>query len=150
MRRAFLVLVTVAACASGRSAARACDPLPTEFQSYGRLYQACSVDTRARLANAPTRPDFSRLVPLSSAGCYVAEFQMVVDENGYVLPRSVKLVRTNSRSYADAISETLSTFRFEPAKKEGLPVPQFYEHVSKMKYTVSIGGPTTQRRPPPC
>lgn len=152
MDRLVLVLVCVAACSQAARAPRECAPLPTEYQSYEGLYRDCAVHQKARLITGPSRPDFSRLQPLatSTAGCYTAEYQFVVDEKGLPVQRSLRLVRTNSPTYADAIQETLTGLRFEPAKKNGMPVPQLYDFDAKMSYTVVMGGSPSSRRPPPC
>ena len=148
MWRGLLLLAVVAGCASGKRVARECPPLPADYQSYEGLYQECNVDQRARVATTP-RPDFSRLEPLinSSAGCYTADFTFVVDEKGVPVDRSVKLVRTNSQSYARAIEEVVRGLRFDSAKKDGTPVRQFYKHEAKMQYRSMSA---TGRRPPPC
>lgn len=146
--RALILLVMVVGCAGGTRAARACPPLPTDYQTYEGLYQTCNVDQRARVTSTP-RPDFSRLEPLinSNAGCYTADFTLVVDEKGVPVARSVRLVRANSQSYARAIEEMVHGLRFEPAKKDGMPVRQFYEYEAKMQYRSMSG---TGSRPPPC
>src|SRR5688572_7818856 len=151
MLRALVLLVAVIGCASGTRTAPECSPLPADYQSYNGLYQACNVDQRARVVTTP-RPDFSQLQPLvtASAGCYTAEFTMVVDEKGLPIERSIALVRTNSQSYAQAIRNQISGLRFDPAKKDGMPVRQFYNHESKMRYAVSRSGTSPTRRPPPC
>ena len=151
MLRALVLLVVVMACASGKRSARECKPLPTEYQTYSGLYQDCNVDERARVVSTP-RPDFSRLEPLatSAAGCYTAEFTMVVDETGVPLDRSIVLVRTNSQSYAQAIRDQVARLRFDPAKKGGAPVRQLYKHEAKMQYAVARSGSSPTRRPPPC
>lgn len=147
-----LVCVAVAACTSAARAPRECAALPAEYQSYEVLYRDCAVDQKARLMTGPSRPDYSRLQPLatSSAGCYSAEYQFVVDEKGFPVQRSFRLLRTNSPTYADAIRETLPGLRFEPAKKNGIPVPQLYNYDAKMRYTVVMSGSPNRRRPPPC
>jgi hypothetical protein len=152
MRRILAILVMTAACASGRRPARECEPLPAEFQSYEVLYRACAVDERARFAARPNlQLDFSRVQPLiaDQAGCYQAKYEFVIDANGMPLGNSVRLVRTNSQSYASVVRESIGTFRFKPARKNGIPVPQLYEYDFKMKYAVSSRtGPA--RRAPPC
>ena len=146
--RSLMLLLMVAGCATGTRTARVCPPLPTEYQAYEGLYQQCNVDQRARVTSTP-RPDFSRLEPLlnSRAGCYSADFTLVVDENGVPVDRSIKLVRTTSQSYARAIEEMVRGLRFDPAKKDGMPVRQFYEYEAKMQYRSMSG---TGSRPPPC
>lgn len=151
MLRLSVVLLFVAACASGTRTARACDPLPQNYQSYEGVYRECDVDQRVRYLDSP-RPDLSRLEPLvtSSAGCYQAVYTMVVDEKGAPMVGSVKMVRTNSQSYALAVTDVVERIRFEPAKKNGIPVRQFHEYTSKMAYTVSTSRSGANRRPPPC
>ena len=153
MRRMLAILVVTAACASGKRPARECEPLPAEFQSYEVLYRACAVDQRARFAARPNlQLDFSRVQPLlaDQAGCYQAKYEFVIDANGVPLGKSVRLVRTNSQSYASVVRESIGTFRFKPAKKNGIPVPQLYEHEFKMKYAVSSTRTGPSRRPPAC
>jgi hypothetical protein len=146
-----VVFLFVAGCASGRRAVPHCDQVPTGYVIGAGVLRNCEVDQRARVISSPA-PDFSRLEPLvtSSAGCYQAAFALVVDEKGEVVPGSPKLIRTNSESYAAAISANIEGVRFQPAKKSGLPVRQFVEYEHKMQYRRSAGTMSSQRRPPPC
>ena len=147
----YLIILAMAACASGSRPAKSCDPLPAAYQSHEGLYRDCEVDQRARVISTP-RPDFSRLEPLvtNDAGCYQAQFTLVVDEKGYASPGTVRLLRTNSETYANAISDQIGGLRFRPAKKSGVPVRQLYVYKSEMAYMVSAGSRSAARRPPPC
>lgn len=152
MRLGLAALIFVVACAGAGRAPRECPPNPIEYASYGTLYRDCGVDLKARLITQPSRADFSRLQPLatSSSGCYTAEYQFIIDEQGMPIPRTVRLIRTNSQSYADAIRETLGSIRFEPARKDGIPVQQVYDFATRLRYTVTAGASPSSRRPPPC
>ena len=151
MHRTFFVVgcLFVAACASGARATKTCDPLPADFQGLGELYSQCEVDQRVRLVNSP-RADFSRLKPLGTSGCYSADYLFVVDAKGIPQARTVKMLRNNSVTYADAMREVINGLRFEPARKNGVAVPQLYLYEPRMRYVVTTSGSGASRRPPPC
>lgn len=148
MRRIVFAMVCVTACASGGRKARTCEPVPVEFRITGDVYSECEVDQRAKVVST-ARPDFSRLEPLAtgSSGCYTAEYLMIVDEKGVPNTRSIKLERTNSQSFADAMMPTLNQMRLEPARKAGVPVKQLFKYKTGLSYTVSRNGTGPARRP---
>lgn len=150
MHRTLALLLLLTGCASAAKKQAACAPVPAEFLSYGEVHAECAVDQRARVVSVP-RPDFSRLEPLAtgSSGCYRVDYDMVVDEKGSPIARSIKLYRTNSPSFANTIEPTIPQVRFEPARKNGVPVAQLVRWGTGLAYTVSRTG-TGPRRPPLC
>ena len=149
---AIVALLPAAAPAQGKDKQeKECAPVPEEFLSAGEVFRDCAVDKKARVTRVP-RLDFSSLATTGGAGCMTAEVDLVVDEQGAVVPGSARLVSTNDQRYARELMAAIYQTRYSPAKKGDVPVKQLHRFEGKAQYrVVSSASPgSSSRRPPPC
>lgn len=123
--RGFLMLgaaVVTAACASGgsRTASPACAPFASDSVLNGAaVYPECGVTRAVRLIGTAARPQYT---PTQS--CTHATVDVIVDDKGAPVISTAKVIRATDPSYASAVIASLSSRRYEPAFKDGVPVPQ--------------------------
>jgi hypothetical protein len=81
-----------------------------------------------------------------------AEIDLVVDEEGKVVPGSPRLVATNNHAFAREVLAVIGDVRYSPAKRGDTPVRQLARYVGKAQFrVVSSATPgSSARRPPPC
>jgi hypothetical protein len=103
------------------------------------LYRECAVDTKATNVTRGAGPFFRPPGPPRD-GCHSAELQFVVDTNGVPEQRTARILRTNDRSYADAVVATLSAWRYHPARIKDRPVRQIVTEREATSITVARGG----------
>jgi hypothetical protein len=142
MTRFLGVVLSVAvagACASGGSRpARGCDMTPLDtIPSRGPTYRECAVDRRAQQLPGGPRPDFRPPSP-PHEGCYDAEVEFVVDANGAPVPGSIRVVRTNSSTFAGAVTQVIPAWRYRPAEKDGQPVGQLVREGRMLEVRVVV------------
>ncbi len=123
----------IAACASaggGRSASssaerRASCLLRSDDSIYlqgGDVYRDCAVDRQASLVTTNVHPDFRVTGP--AGGCYTAEWEFVVGENGEPEAESARLLRASDQQFADAVRAMIGQLRYQPATRDGSAVRQ--------------------------
>ncbi|HVX38753.1 MAG TPA: energy transducer TonB [Gemmatimonadaceae bacterium] len=164
-RAAWLVSTTclaagILACASGQPHLKTndCVLAPRDSALIGGrpLYRDCAVSVRARRVSAGTRPDFSP--PDHRTGCFSVDVELVVDTAGLPEPGSARVAATNDRDFADAVLQTVGTWRYNPARLDGRAVRQIAtEHVTAQTAEVLVpmgsgppSGPPRQPMPPNC
>lgn len=142
-------VVLVSACASGgggvaKSRASRCMPITdSALVAAGPVYRECEVDQRATLITQP-RIDFQPRASVREP-CFRAEFEVVVDERGNVLPETVRWIRVNDGSFQEAIQATLSRWKYQPATKGGYAVRQLMRGKYAMVLVRSGAAPPTGR-----
>jgi hypothetical protein len=87
------------------------------------LYRDCAVDQKAQLIGLAPTPDLSQL-QLRRVGRYSAVIQFVVDSAGIPESNTVRVARTSSDDFAQAIITTIPRLRYRPARKGGIAVRQ--------------------------
>ena len=127
-----LVLGTAMACATSghRLGGTSCQlrAVDSLYLQSGPVYRGCAVDTRARLLDSRVTSDFHPDNPrLGGRQCYRAVIEFVVDTSGAPEPTTVRVVRANDQSFADALIRTLPRLHYQPARNNGRPVRQIVE-----------------------
>jgi hypothetical protein len=153
-RTCLLVAVSCAAmaCATGgrRVSGSNCQ-LSASDSAYldgGPVYRDCAVDTRARLLDSRVNSDFQPGDPrFGGRQCYSAVIAFVVDTAGAPEPQTVRVVRTNDQSFADALIRVLPRLRYQPAHKNTRPVRQIVEY-GQVVSLVAVPVPRTPSVPP--
>ncbi len=113
------------------------------------VYRDCEVDRPARPRGGEPRLDFRSTGATPRAGCYVAEFQFIVDTVGAVEMNSVRPKATNDRDLEDAVTPVLSTIRFEPALLDKHPVRQLVLYKRTVGVVVRVLSSSSGSAPPP-
>lgn len=111
-----------AACASAGGPRLAnCDAEPGDsvFAAGGPVYHDCAVDRKATLSNRPTI-DF-RPATVGNA-CFSADLQFVVGANGRPETATARVIRSTNQAFADAVLQSLGSWRYDPAVRNGEPV----------------------------
>lgn len=130
MNRSLLGLLIVCvfgeACASRGTTAsqisrRSCAPVDSAFLGGGPVFRSCSVDDSARVVSGRTFFDY-QLRPSETCARAVVEF--VVDESGAPDVTTAHVVRASSTAFSDAVVRSIASWRYSPAKKDGVPVRQ--------------------------
>lgn len=165
---AFVVCVTIsAACASGgsrgasaagveqasASPARArrtsanCPPkIDSVFLVHGPVFRGCDVDAQARIVGTPPRPDFQ----LSARdGCISAYVEFVVGADGVPENETVRVVRTNNQSFAQAVEAVVPELRYTPAKRDGVAVRQLIQWGVSIQIAGGLAGAGAPAMGPP-
>ena len=167
--RSFFVIGTIAgaaviaACASaggggaGSSSAerRASCLLRSDDSIYlqgGDVYRDCAVDRQASLVTTNVHPDFRITGP--AGGCYTAEWQFVVGENGEPEAETERLVRASDQQFAEAVHGMLEQLRYQPAMRDGSAVRQIVTRRESAQvrtdYAVGVAGaPSSGAATPP-
>src|SRR5260370_27158388 len=145
------------ACATGgrRVSASNCQlsALDSAYIDGGPVYRECAVDTRARLLDSRVTSDFQPSDPRSGGQqCYSGVIAFVVDTAGAPEPQTVRVVRTNDRSFADALIRVLPRLHYQPARKNAKPVRQIVEYGQVVSLVAVPAGqsPRTANLAPGC
>jgi hypothetical protein len=97
------------------------------FIAGGPLFRECGVDTPARAVETPFdyRPSV-RMEPRPQAGvtCYEAEIRFVVGLDGRPEPETIQLIRANNPALGQSLVRSVATWRYSPARLQGMPVRQ--------------------------
>lgn len=139
-----VAIITLGACASSSpnraetTASASADvggpcalrPQDSTFSVAGTVYRDCAVTTKAVLLTKDIHPDFQP--PLKSGGCYVAEMEYVVNEQGAIEAKTARIVRTNDQAFAEAVVSILPQWKFAPAKLNDVPVRQIVSDKQQM------------------
>lgn len=141
-----VVLAALAACATGGRPS--CDPVPQEFLTAGEVYRDCAVDRRAQhISNGKAEFNERTLTP---SGCYVAEFEVVLDTLGHPIPPTAKIVRSSNSRFTEAVKMVMAEGRYEPAMKDGRKVQQLVRYKDSMAWvTRSVLVQRGSAPPPP-
>ena len=121
----------------------------------GPVFRDCQVQTKAALLTKDIRPDFRPSTTNTKSGnCYSAELEYVVNEQGAVETKTVRVVKTTDQALADAIISILPQWKFEPAKLNGVAVRQIVSDTYSIQSQVVIvpagtrpSSPTGTKRP---
>jgi hypothetical protein len=155
------IVIAAAACASanGKSASRSPCPLLERDSVFvpgsSPVYRDCAVDRTARLLTTDVRPDFRPTTPRST--CYSVDLEFVVDPTGKPEAGTAHIVRANDQEFGASVLASLTSWKFDPAMRGGVPVRQIVtEHKSVSTVVVAVrqgsgppSGPPSQR-PPSC
>ena len=144
------------ACATGRRQVSGSNcqlsALDSAYLDGGPVYRECAVDTPARLLDSRVTSDFQAGDPrFGGRQCYSAVIAFVVDTAGAPEPQTVRVVRTNDQSFADALIRVLPRLHYQPARKNTKPVRQIDEY-GQVVYLVAAPAGQVPRTPsvPPC
>ena len=143
--------------AAGDASAAGCAlrPQDSTFALLGPVFRDCQVQTKAALLTKDIRPDFRPSTTNTKSGnCYSAELEYVVNEQGAVETKTVRVVKTTDQALADAIISILPQWKFEPAKLNGVAVRQIVSDTYSIQSQVVIvpagtrpSSPTGTKRP---
>jgi hypothetical protein len=99
----------------------------------------CQVEKQARRRGGEPKVDW-RQTPgnFDPGSCYMAEFEFVVDTSGVVEEPSIRLVSSTDGDYEDAVRETISKLRYEPARLAGRKVRQVVRYQRKANVRVMV------------
>ncbi len=142
-------------CAARTAQSSACDPVPAEFALVGQtVYRDCNVDRKARQAGSFPRLEYT---PSRSQTCSRVVVDVVVDSTGRPVPETARVVRSTDPGFGLAVLNSLGVMRYEPALKDGRPVPQLVRVERAFRavlVAVPAGTPPSsvrpRRRPPSC
>jgi hypothetical protein len=131
--------IGAAACASSGSTAsqkKSCDlrPEDAKYALGAPLYRDCAVELKAHLQST-TRPDFQSS---ARSACYAVDLEFVVDTAGRPEPQTVRVVRTNDQSFAQATASTVPQWKYTPAQVAGHPVRQIVSERQSVSTMVSV------------
>ena len=154
---ALLLATALAACASsanrtetggGEDSSGGCGlrPQDSTFAAGGPVYRDCAVKTKARNVTTDIHPDFRPTT--AGNGCYSVELEYVVDQKGFAETKTARIVRTNNQAFAESVISILPQWKFEPAKRDGVPVRQIMIDKQSMmtrvvRVVVPAGSPPT-------
>ena len=141
------------ACASsttgGRRAACQLTASDSAYASGRPLYRSCNVDREARfISDGRARPDFNPSTMRST--CYSVDLEFVVDSTGKPETATAKIARDNDRGFAEAVLATITSWRYEPALRNGVPVRQIvtsHQSMATMVVVAPAGSPPPVRPP---
>lgn len=141
---AFVIGVSIACASTGGTRRNSCDLLKADsiYLAGQSLYRDCAVDERARLITSQVTPDFR---PSGDRSCYSAVVQFVVDSAGTPEEATVRVIRSNSAQFADAVLALVPQLRYRPARKNGVPVRQIVQE----SRTVALVAARVGSGPPP-
>jgi hypothetical protein len=88
--------------------------------------------------------------PLPTSGCFSALLEFVVGTNGVPETETARIVRANNARYGEAVLASLPQWRFEPARKAGVPVRQIVRETRSVAYAIVAVGRGQSPRAPPC
>ncbi len=131
-----LITLTAACASSGGGAASAsssCELQPRDsvYAAFAPVYRECAVTTKARLLTTDVHPDFS---PPRGSTCFSVEVEFVVTRTGTVDASSVRVLKSNSQQFTDALLTMLARVKYEPATRDGVPVSQ----ITGLKQTAQL------------
>jgi hypothetical protein len=122
------LLAAVAGCAAGgvqQAGSARCDAIVSDTLVAGTpVYPECGVGIVAKPAGTPPRVQYT---PQRGKLCSMSLVSVVVDDQGRVMERTARVVRTNDPELTTALLATLPTLRYSPATKDGTPVAQIVE-----------------------
>jgi hypothetical protein len=155
LRPTVVALALCCGCAAQTSARSACAPVPDEFSLAGQaVYRDCGVDQKARLQTGLPRLHYR---PAAGQSCVRAAIDVVVDADGRPVRETARVVRATDPNLAAAMLISLDDMRYEPALKDGRPVPQLVrvERTVAVRIVAVPAGtsPSSVRPPrggPPC
>ena len=126
-----IAAVLLTACA-GR-AAQPCEPAPADVLTAANqiVYSRCQVD---KVARKPARWPAMQYTPRQRCGSVM--LQIVINEEGRVIPRATRVIRSSDPGFADAFQNSLAAARFGPAVKDGVPVAMLDS--IEMGYSVAV------------
>jgi hypothetical protein len=144
-----VAIVVCLGCAARTARSSACDPVPAEFALSGQtVYRDCNVDRKARQAGTLPRLDYT---PSRSQTCARVIIDVVVDSTGRPVQETARVVRSTDPGFGLAVLNSLGDMRYEPALKDGRPVPQLVrvdQGFSSVRVAVPAGTPPSSVRPP--
>lgn len=123
----------IAACASAGGGAKSTSSadrranclLRSEDSIYlqgGEVYRDCAVDKQASVVTPGVHPDFHVFGP--TGGCYTAEWEFVVGENGIPESETERLLHASDEGFAESVHAMLGNLRYQPATRDGNAVRQ--------------------------
>jgi hypothetical protein len=143
---AIVVITLCSACAARTAQPSTCEPVPAEFALVGQtVYRDCDVDRKARSPRGVPRLHFT---PSAGQTCFRAIIDVVVDSTGRPVPETARVARSTDPSFAAAAVNSLEGMRYEPALKDGRPVPQLVRVDLAMIGVRAAGAAGPLRRPP--
>jgi hypothetical protein len=142
-------------CAARAAKPAVCEPVPAEFALVGQtVYRDCDVDRKARPLGMMPRLQHT---PSGGQTCGRVVVDVVVDSTGRFVPETARVARSTDPSFAVAALSSLDAARYEPALKDGRPVPQLVRlewAYGVTRVAIPAGtSPSSVRRPrtpPPC
>jgi hypothetical protein len=154
----FFFAATTLACASGGNQLgnrESCTLTAHDsaFVSARAVYRDCAVDRPARFISTDVHPNFRPETRPSA--CYFADLEFVVDSLGKPEVAGARIVRSNFDAFGNAVLETLSAWKYEPAMRDGKTVRQIVTTHQTAATMIVVtkgpmpppGGPPSQRAP---
>lgn len=144
-----VVLGLCSGCAARTAKPSACEPVPDEFALAGQaVHRECGVDRKARLSGILPRLQYT---PSGRQTCGRVIIDVVVDSAGRPVSETARVVRSTEPSFGVAVLNSLDEMRYEPALKDGRPVPQLVRierSFEVRRVAVPAGTPPSAVRPP--
>jgi hypothetical protein len=113
--------IVVTGCTGRRAPSEPCDPVVAGIEYAGMpVYRACGVDRPARAPRTLPPLHFRS----SSPNCAKVVLQVIVDGGGRPAQGTVRVLRADDTDLAAQVVESLGDMLFQPALKNGAPVPQ--------------------------
>jgi hypothetical protein len=118
-----VVIALCSGCAARTGKPSACEPVPGDFALAGQIvYAECGVDKKARLSTTLPRLDYT---PSRDRACVRAVIDVVVDSTGQPVQETARVVRSTDPALGLAVLNSLGDLRYDPALKDGRPVPRY-------------------------
>ena len=109
------------ACAAQTGKRAACEPVPEHFSLGGEtVYPECAVDRKARPTATVPRLNYTP----SGPSCGRVAIDVVVDASGRPVTETARVARSTDPTFTAAVLSSLVDMRYQPALKDGQPVPQ--------------------------
>jgi TonB-like protein len=131
------VLALCLGCAAHTGSRSACAPVPDHFSLAGQtVYRDCGVD---RTAKPPDTVPPLKYTPSGRQSCGHVTVEFVVDTTGKPLRETARVARAADPAFTAAVLNSLDDMRYQPALKDGRPVPQLvrFDRVFAVRYDVS-------------
>lgn len=152
MSRACVVLALLLAASSSLSAQRAkrCtgDAPDSVAQGTSPVYRDCDVDRTARIRGSVPRLQMGSSLQMPRDGCFIVEYEFVVDTLGRIEDATIKLRRSDDRNMEEAVRASLSELDYMPALIDKRPVRQVVVHRVPLSVMVRTSSSGAGGRPP--
>ena len=137
MSRACIVLAFLLAASTSLSA-----------QGTSPVYRDRDVDRPARVRGSLPRIQMGSSVQMPREGCFIVEYEFVVDTLGQIEHSTVKLRRSDDRNMEEAVRASLFELDYMPALIDKQPVRQLVVHRVPMSVMMRVSTSGAGGRPP--
>lgn len=105
----------------------------------GPVYRDCAVDRKAKISGRRNVDFTSAHVPTLGRRCYTVEVEFVVWPAGVPEAETARIVSSNDKVLERAVLASFPSWRYQPARREGMPVRQIVkERLALMAVAVAV------------